>query len=270
MTTFLIASLFYYVWFVGGIAIGYHRLISHRSLAGKKIFEYFWVLGGYLAYQGSPIWWAAIHRAHHRHVETELDPHSPKYGTFHSYIGWVPGYIVSYPDHLIPEVQCKDLYKDKLYIFLEQGGRPSHAAVLNLLVVLMFHSIMWIAFGWQIGLAGLIATVVAFQVPAVLNTCCHIQKLGYRVHATEDDSVNVWWLGVFALGEGWHNNHHAFPSSSRAGIGPSEIDFCWMMIQLGVKLGIVTRANEPQRMAKAGTANALENLARVESAVALD
>lgn len=270
MTTFWLAFIFYYIWFVGGIAIGYHRLIAHRALSGTKFFEYFWVLGGYLAYMGSPIWWAAIHRAHHRHVETELDPHSPRLGAFHSYIGWVPGYIINYPEHLIPEVQCKDLYKDKLYVFLEQGGKPSRAAVLNALVVILFHSTMWALFGWQIGLAGVLGTIVVFQVPAALNTCCHIKKLGYRVHATEDDSVNVWWLGIFALGEGWHNNHHAFPSSSRAGLGKYEFDLCWMIIRLGVRLGLVTRANEPQKLAKAGSANAVENLARVESAIALD
>jgi fatty-acid desaturase len=250
MTTFVVAFLFFYIWYIAGITIGYHRLLSHRALRSNKLWEYFWVAGGYLAYQGSPIWWTAIHRAHHKHVDTELDPHSPRFGLLHSYVGWVPAYIMGYPEHVNPKTQCKDLYKDAVYRFLEQGGKPIRAAILNAFIVVSFDLLLTCVLGWQVGLASVLATLVAFQIPNALNTFCHIQHLGYRGFATADDSVNVWWFAIVALGEGWHNNHHAFPGSSRSGLRPYEFDFSWWLIKLGLATGMVTYANEPHGVTK--------------------
>src|SRR5271169_324690 len=120
MLEFLIVFVAFYFWHSLGVTIGYHRLLSHRSFACPKWVEYFWVLGGYLAFEGSPIWWATIHRAHHRYVDTALDPHAPKFGLKRAFIGWVLD--GKYADHLDPETQCSDLVKDKLYQFFEQGG----------------------------------------------------------------------------------------------------------------------------------------------------
>lgn len=246
MTTFLITFFCFYLWYVSGIAIGYHRLLSHRSLKCSKIFEYFFVFAGYLAYQGSPIWWASMHRAHHKHVDTPLDPHSPVFGFINGYAGWLIKHTTAYPAHINPREQCKDLYHDPLYVFLEQEGKPFQARNLANLIYVGFHASMVMIFGWQVGLGSLVASMVAFQVPLILNTCCHITKLGYRSFAIDDESVNVWWLGILALGEGWHNNHHAYPGSARAGVRPHEIDFCWALIKLGMMLGLVQEANQPQ------------------------
>jgi len=76
------------------------------------------------------------------------------------------------------------------------------------------------------------AGLVVQQVPLILNVICHIPKLGYRTYATPDNSVNVWSVGLLAMGEGWHNNHHAFPGSARNGIKRYEIDVSWLMIKL--------------------------------------
>jgi len=244
MTTFLLAFCFFYVWFASGIGIGYHRLLSHRSFRAKKVFEYFWIFGGYLAYQGSPIWWTAIHRAHHKHVDTVLDPHSPNFGLVQGYAGWIIPHTTVYPPHIDPHEQCKDLFRDPVYRFLEQDGKLRQAIGLNILIAIAFHTTTTLLFGWQVGLAGIVASHVVFQLPLILNTCCHIPKLGYKSFKTTDDSVNVWWLGILALGEGWHNNHHAHPGSSRSGLRPHEIDCSWLMIKLGQALGLVTQVNE--------------------------
>src|SRR6202044_2070218 len=85
MFKFLSMFTFSYLWHSLGVTIGYHRLLSHCSFKCPKAVEYFWVLGGYLAFEGSPIWWSAIHRAHHRYTDTPLDPHSPLYGLKNAY-----------------------------------------------------------------------------------------------------------------------------------------------------------------------------------------
>src|SRR3982751_6033158 len=125
---FIISFLLFYVWHIMGVTIGYHRLLSHRSFRCPKFVEYFWVLGGYLAFEGSPIWWATIHRAHHRYVDTALDPHSPRYGMHNAHFGWLMK--EGYASHVNPQEQSKDLIKDPLYSFLEQDGKWVRAHVL--------------------------------------------------------------------------------------------------------------------------------------------
>lgn len=251
MDKFAIAFVFFYVWYAAGIAIGYHRLLSHHSFKCSKVFEYFWVLGGYLAYQGSPIWWCAMHRAHHKHVDTEKDPHSPKFGLWRGYAGWIVPHTSKFPEHINPNVQCRDLFKDPLYRFVDCGSRFGQAIWLNITFNMLFFTVCGLLLGWQVGVAGLVASYVVFQMPLIVNTCCHIPKLGYKAFTVEgDDSVNVWWLGILALGEGWHNNHHGYPGAARAGLRPHEVDFSYMMIRLGKVLGLVTHINEPHSLRK--------------------
>jgi len=242
MTEFVIALFLSYLWHAMGVTIGYHRLLSHRSFACPKIVEYFWVFGGYLAFEGSPIWWAAIHRAHHRYADTPLDPHSPRNGLREAYYGWMTR--EGYPAHIDPHVQCKDLVRDSLYLFLDQGGKWHRAHALTLVIGVIFRGLLWFLFGWKIALASLLAAGVVLQIPLLLNVVCHIPRLGYKTYATEDDSVNVWWVGLLAMGEGWHNNHHAFPGSCRTGLKFHEFDLSWLTLRLLKSVGLVGRMNE--------------------------
>lgn len=249
MIEFCALFLLFYIWHAMGVTIGYHRLLSHRSFSCPKIVEYFWVLAGYLAFEGSPIWWATIHRAHHRHEDTPLDPHSPKYGLFNAHVGWMfkPGYA----SHINPALQAKDLTTDPVYRFLEQGGVWKRAHLLAFSIGLAFRVVLLLCFGWIPALASLLAGLAVLQIPLLLNVICHIPKLGYRTYATGEDSVNVWWVALLAMGEGWHNNHHAAPGSARSGIKPFELDPSWLMIMAMKKLGLVRRVNLvcPERLA---------------------
>ncbi len=241
MTEFLLVFFISYIWHAMGVTVGYHRLISHRSFACPKLVEYFWVLGGYLAFEGSPIWWATIHRAHHRHVDTPLDPHSPRYGLQHAHVGWIAK--GRYPDHINPLTQCKDLMKDPIYRFLDQGGVWSRAHYLALFIGIAYRVPILMAFGWVPALASVLAGVAVLQIPLMLNVVCHLPKFGYKNYALDDDSVNVWWVAVLSMGEGWHNNHHASPGSAKTGIRPWEFDISWLTILLMKRLGWVTRVN---------------------------
>jgi sn-1 stearoyl-lipid 9-desaturase len=214
-----------------GVTIGYHRLLSHRAFKCIKPVEYFFVLAGYLAFEGSPIWWAAIHRAHHRYVDTPLDPHSPRFGgAMHSYFGWL--FELEYPSHIDPAESCPDLVSDPVYQVLEQGGDLRKMNNLCFLSNIMFRVLLLVTVGWKIALASMIASVAVLQIPLMLNLICHLPKLGYKNFATEDDSVNVWWVGILAHGEGWHNNHHAYPGSARNGMKWYEFDLSYLTIRL--------------------------------------
>lgn len=252
MIGFFVLLIVLYIWHGMGVTIGYHRLLSHRSFTCPKIVEYFWVLAGFLALEGSPIWWAAIHRAHHRYSDTNLDPHSPRFGLRRAFLGWTMA--ETYPEHINPAEQCKDLIRDPIYRFLDQGGHWNRAHALNFALNIALRVVLYICFGWQVALASALAAVLVLQVPLLLNVACHIPKLGYKTYATGDDSVNVWWVGILAMGEGWHNNHHAFPGSARTGLLFHEFDLSWLIIRLMRRLGLITWLNEAKPPSLAITA----------------
>jgi stearoyl-CoA desaturase (delta-9 desaturase) len=242
---FVVLFLIFYIWHALGVTIGYHRLLSHRSFACPKIVEYFWVLAGYLAFEGSPIWWATIHRAHHRYVDTPLDPHAPKYGMHNAHFGWLMKN--GYASHVDPHAHSKDLLKDPLYLFLEQNGNWQRAHALAFSIGLMFRVLILLVFGWVPALASLLAGFAVLQIPLMLNVICHLPRLGYKNFATADDSVNVWWVGILAMGEGWHNNHHHRPGSARSGLRWFEFDLSWLIICTMKMVGLARQINDMKR-----------------------
>lgn len=239
---FLGTFVLFYIWHMLGITVGYHRLLAHRSFRCPKLLEYFWVLGGYLAFESSPIWWATIHRSHHRYTDRALDPHTPRHGWINAYYGWI--FQSGYPDRMNPETQAKDLIKDPIYRFLDQNGHWKRAHILNGVIGFTFRIILFLCFGWTIALASLSAALIVQQVPFLLNVVCHLPKLGYQNYKTGDRSVNVWWVALLTAGEGWHNNHHAFPGSARSGFRPFEIDPAWLTIRLMKLFGCVSWIHE--------------------------
>lgn len=242
MLEFVLLFVMFYTWHMLGVTIGYHRLLSHRAFKCPKWVEYFWVAPGYLAFEGSPIWWATIHRAHHRYTDEALDPHAPRNGWVNAYFGWI--FHEDYPKHINPDLQSRDLVKDPVYRFLEQGGSWHRSHVVAALIGTSFRVILLALFGWKIALASLAAGLVVLQVPLLLNVLCHIPKLGYKNFATKDDSVNVWWVALLTCGEGWHNNHHAFPGSARSGLTAREFDLSWQTLRAMKTFGMVSYLNE--------------------------
>jgi stearoyl-CoA desaturase (delta-9 desaturase) len=149
-----------------------------------------------------------------------------------------------YANHLDPSIQAKDLVRDPIYQFLEQDGDLKRAHFLTFAISIAFRIFLLLCFGWEVALASLLAGLLVWQVPLLLNVVCHIPGLGYKTYATTDDSVNVWWVALLAMGEGWHNNHHAFPGSARSGLLRHEVDLSWLTLCLMKKLGLVSRINE--------------------------
>lgn len=231
-----------YVWHGLGVTVGYHRLLTHRSFNCPKWLEYQFVIAGYLALQGSPLWWATMHRAHHRYQDTPLDPHTPSKGLWYAYGGWITQN--GYPSHINPALQSKDLIDDPLYSFLDRGGNWHKAYLLLLFNFVAYRLVIWALFGWVAALASALAGVITLQIPLVLNVACHTPSLGYKTYNTRDESTNVWWVALAAFGDGWHNNHHASPGSARTGMKWFEFDSSWATIKLLRKIGLATKVTE--------------------------
>ncbi|HEY9773834.1 MAG TPA: fatty acid desaturase [Planktothrix sp.] len=242
MAEFALWFCVFYTWHVLGTVVGYHRLLAHRSFKCPKFVEYFFVMGGYLGFESSPIWWATIHRAHHRYVDTALDPHSPRFGNYRAYMGWI--FTPKYPDYLDPRILAPDLVDDPLYRLFERRNNWHTSHLTNTAVGFGSRLILWALFGWKIALASVVAGLVVQQVPFMVNLLCHKPKLGYKNFEGEDDSVNIWWLTLITLGDNWHNNHHAYPGCARAGFRWFEVDIAWLSVRLLRALGLATMVND--------------------------
>jgi fatty-acid desaturase len=225
---FAIAALLHWVATGLGISMGYHRLHTHRSYKVPLAFEYFLAVCGSLALEGGPIFWTATHRLHHQKSDQPGDPHSPRDGALWSHIGWI---IFGEPNNAENKMVSKyapDLAKDRFYMWLNRY----HWVPLTVLTLLML--------AW--GGIPLVLWAIAFRLVFglhstwLVNSATHIW--GARRFATHDDSRNTWWVALIAFGEGWHNNHHAHPSSARHGLAWYEFDPSWIQIRILKFLGV--------------------------------
>jgi sn-1 stearoyl-lipid 9-desaturase len=238
--------LFWY-WYHGvGITLGYHRLLTHKSLKLPRWLSYFMVSGGYLCLMGSPIVWVGVHRLHHQKSDADGDPHSPKDGFWHSLIAWMFD-MKRYQSNEDLVRQTPDLMEDPIYRALGYS-HEGWVAWLCLAVNIVFRVFIYFAFGWIALAANLVVTPMVFMSTQFVNAVCHYPHAGYRLWDTRDDSLNVWWVGILAVGEGWHNNHHAIPKSARHGMAWWEVDVTWCTIWVFEKLGLAKAVVRPPKL----------------------
>ncbi len=218
-----VASAFVFFYAIGllGITVGFHRLLTHRSFAVPKIVEYAIATIGTLALQGGPIEWVATHRKHHAFTDRDGDPHSARRGFRWSHVRWLYGHNEARLTIAEQRRYAPDLADDGFYQFLDRYHRRLQVVILVALFVIG---------GWPLLIwAGFVRIVVMYHVTWVVNSLGH--TTGYRTYATGDLSTNNGWIAALTWGEGWHNNHHAFPSSARHGLTRSEVDVTWMTIR---------------------------------------
>ncbi len=242
MQEFILGFLISYAIHMVGVSIGYHRFLSHRSFRCPKFVEYFFIFCGYQAFQTSPIWWATMHRAHHKYSDGPLDPHAGMHGLKRSIYGWI--FDEKYPEGIDPKEISPDLVNDPIYKFLDCKGDVQRAHILNGFTCFMTRFALIPFFGLPFALGSLVAALMMQQVTLLFNIASHIKQWGYRNYETADDSVNIPWLALITFGEGWHNNHHAYPGSARAGIGPREIDISWIVLSALQKIGLISWVND--------------------------
>lgn len=211
-----------------GIALGFHRLASHRSLQVPKWLEYFFIFCGTLAGQGAVFGWVGYHRIHHLHTDQPLDPHSSREGFWWSHINWLMHEVPTKPE--VPRI-TKDIADDPFYQFCH-----NHYITLQLgLAVLLYALGGWPFVVWGI----LVRLFVGFHCTCLVNSACH--KFGYRTHATDEASTNCWWVALLTYGEGWHNNHHACQSSACNWTKWWELDITWLTIRFLQSVGLATK-----------------------------
>jgi len=216
-------------WIVGslGVGLGYHRLLTHRSFKAPKWLEYTLTTFGAMAIQDDAPKWVATHRIHHQFVETDKDPHSTKPGFFWAHMGWILKGTAQDHDEATLKRYVPDLLKDKFHVLL---------AKYYYIPLVLSGFVLFAIGGWELVLWGVFArVVVGWHSTWFVNSATHF--FGKRRFATEDDSTNNAWVAILTFGEGWHNNHHAQPTSARHGLKWYEFDMNWLTIRLFEKLG---------------------------------
>src|SRR5215472_10617474 len=226
------------LWVAGspGIGIGYHRLLTHRGFKTYKWMEYLLTVCATLTLEGGPFFWVAIHRVHHQNTDKEGDPHSPRDGGFWSHMGWVitGRTLRNHAPELLPYVP--DLRKDKFHTWISRW----HWLPITLLGIVLFvcGGISWVL--WCI----FFRTVWGLHSTWFVNSATHMW--GSQRFLTGDSSKNSMWVAILSFGEGWHNNHHAYPQSARHGLRWYEIDFSWYGIWILQKLGLAWDVKLPK------------------------
>jgi len=209
-----------------------------------KWLEYLIVAGGYLCFEGSPIFWVSTHRLHHRFSDHPGDPHSPIDGIWHAFISWMWHPTVLISSKLSRET-APDLYRDPVYRTLH-CGHTNWDGMLCLALGVLFRVFIFFVFGPIVLAANLLASMLGFLGPLLVNSFGHLRQFGYESYPCGDDSRNVWFVALLSLGEGWHNNHHAFPVSARHGLKPLELDLTWLAIRTLKVLGLARDVKLPR------------------------
>ncbi|WP_448046318.1 acyl-CoA desaturase [Bradyrhizobium liaoningense] len=214
------------------ITAGYHRYFSHRAYATSRVFQFVLAFLAQSSAQKSVLWWAAKHRHHHLHSDTAQDVHSPRHkGFLYSHVGWI-----FYRQHDGTDlVKVSDLASYPELMWLHR---------LELLPAVVLAGLCFLIGGWSGLVVGFLwSTVVLYHATFCINSLAHVH--GRKRYVTGDDSRNNWLLAFLTMGEGWHNNHHAYQASARQGFYWYEIDLTYYVLVAMSWLGIVWDLKTP-------------------------
>ncbi|HEX8795326.1 MAG TPA: acyl-CoA desaturase [Polyangiaceae bacterium] len=218
------------MWAITG---GYHRYFAHRSYKTSRAFQMVLAILGATSMQNGPIWWASVHRRHHKDSDGPGDPHSPRTrGFWYAHVGWVFDRTVPRP---YDESNVRDLLR---YPELRWIDRHDW-------VPLVAYAIGCFAIGGAPGLVWgfVVSTLAVFHATMLVNSLAHVW--GSRRYATTDTSRNNALIALLTLGEGWHNNHHHYMSSARQGFFWWELDVSYYVLRGLALVGLVRDVREP-------------------------
>ncbi|HVX94048.1 MAG TPA: fatty acid desaturase [Polyangia bacterium] len=242
----------YYVGAGLAICLGYHRVLSHRSLVLGKGLERVLVTLGLPA--GTPVQWAGNHRFHHAHADRPEDPHSPLHGFWHAHNGWYIGrkdapaciaYGLAGPVRVLfdgwhrPRTNqqhahlAPDVARDPWYRFVSRPGVYFSFALAH---VALFFGGAFALFGARGVAAMWLTLVLVYNIGDAIDSVAHV--VGAMPYGGPDRARNHWVMGLICLGDGWHANHHRFPWSARHGLEPGQWDWTWGVIRALRALGL--------------------------------
>ncbi|MGH2924347.1 MAG: acyl-CoA desaturase [Solirubrobacterales bacterium] len=250
-----------YVITAMGITIGFHRLLTHRSFKTSAALRGILAAIGSAAIEGPVISWVADHRKHHTFADEQGDPHSPHVGhggglrgtlrgLFHAHLGWLfihteRGSKQRFASDLIDDPVVKTI--DRTFFIWAVVGMLVPFAVgyaIGGTLVAGLTGLLW---------GGAVRVFLVHHVTYSVNSVCHV--FGRRRFPTEDESRNVFWLALPTMGEAWHNNHHAFPTSAAHGLRRFELDPSAAVIRALERLGLVwdvVRVTPERQASRAG------------------
>ena len=224
-------SIFMYCLTMLGITVGFHRYFSHGSFQTNNFIRIILGILGSMAVQGSVIHWVSAHRRHHAYTDKQGDPHSPHLdggikGLWYAHIGWMfDSKVTNFT------VFANDLLRDKTIVKIDK--MYLYWILLSLLIPAVLGGLLtstltgiWQGFLW----GGLVRIFLAHHATWSVNSIVHI--FGTNPFKTQDFSKNNIWLVFPTLGGAWHNNHHAFPTSAKAGLYWWQIDFGYWFIRI--------------------------------------
>jgi stearoyl-CoA desaturase (delta-9 desaturase) len=219
-----------------GVTVGYHRLFTHRSFETYAWVKFVMAAVGAMAVQGPVLRWVAYHRRHHQHSDTLADPHTPHHhgrgvlgairGFWYAHVGWVFG-----PEPTGLERYVRDLRRSTS-LRVADALSPLWIALGVVIPAVLGGVISGSWWGGALGAlwGGPVRVFLTHHLTWSVNSVCHLW--GARPYPDRDESRNNVIFGVLALGEGWHNNHHAFPTSARHGLRWWQVDLSYYLIRL--------------------------------------
>lgn len=237
-----------------GVNLGYHRLLTHRSLTCPKWLEHTFAILGVCSLQDAPARWVAIHRMHHKFSDENPDPHSPQVNFFWGHMGWLFVSNKELESLNLYEKYVRDLMQDKFYVRLERRHYWVWVYIYHAIIILALGMLAgWLTtstpmeavqFGLSIFVWGVIVrTVYVWHITWFVNSAAH--RWGYQNYETGENSRNNWWVAMLTNGEGWHNNHHADQRSAAHGHRWWELDLTYWSIVLLKKVGLVAEVAVP-------------------------
>ena len=214
------------------IGAGYHRYFSHRSYSTSRAFQFVLAFLSQTTTQKSVIWWASKHRHHHLHSDTGHDVHSPRHhGFIYSHLGWIFSRKHDEPDF----AKVSDLTRYPELMWLHK---------FEVLPAVLLAGLCFLLAGWSGLVVGFLwSTVLVYHATFCINSLAHVR--GSKRYVTGDDSRNNWLLAIFTMGEGWHNNHHAYQSSVRQGFKWWEFDPTYYLLRALSWTGLVWDLKTP-------------------------
>jgi stearoyl-CoA desaturase (delta-9 desaturase) len=242
-----------YVLTALGITVGYHRLFTHKSFRTNAAMKILWGALGSMAVEGPVLTWVATHRRHHQHSDRDEDPHTPHgkgdgwlaaiKGAYHAHIGW---FFAIGPTEVDLARYVPDLRADPVVRFVSRLF-PLWVALGVIIPGAIAFAVTGTWMGALLGViwGGLLRVFLVHHVTWSINSVCHLW--GTQPSGTHDHSRNNAIFGVLALGEGWHNNHHAFPTSARHGLEWWQLDVGWIVIRTMGWLGLANGIKVPAR-----------------------
>ena len=214
------------------VTAGYHRYFAHRSFKTSRVWQFVMAVLGTTAMQNGPIWWASVHRDHHKYSDLPADPHSPvQRGFFYAHMGWI--FDRSKPPRDLSNVRDLQRFPELRWIDRHEWI-PIFAYMLGCFLIAGLPGVFW---------GFVVSTLAVLHATMLINSLAHVW--GSRRYETDDASRNNPLLAFITLGEGWHNNHHHYMSSARQGFYWWEIDFSYYVIKALSWLGIVWDVRKP-------------------------